>query len=61
MSNKVMVLLDGEERYATTFDREDLQPWDELEALRRKSEAPCDRHNTGGCTCGKSSPRNKNN
>ena len=61
MSNKVMVLLDGEERYATTFDREELQPWDELEALRRKSEAPCDRHDSGGCTCGKSSPRNRKN
>lgn len=61
MSNKVMVLLDGDERYPTTFDREDLQPWDELEALRRKSEAPCDRHNSGGCTCGKSSPRNRKN
>ena len=61
MSNKVMVLLDGDERYPTTFDREDLQPWDELEALRRKSEAPCDRHNSGGCTCGKSSPRKNNN
>lgn len=62
MNNKVMVLLDGEERYPTAFDREELQPWDELEALRRKSEAPCDRHNSGGCTCGKSSPRkNRNN
>lgn len=61
MSNKVMVLLDGEERYATAFDREELQPWDELEALRRKSEAPCDRHDSGGCTCGKSSPRNRKN
>ncbi|MBM3153586.1 MAG: stage 0 sporulation family protein [Chloroflexi bacterium] len=24
------------------FPREDIQPWDELEALRRKAEAPCD-------------------
>jgi cell fate regulator YaaT (PSP1 superfamily) len=61
MSNKVMVLLDSEERYATTFEREELQPWDELEALRRKSEAPCDRHDTGGCTCGKSSPHQSKN
>jgi cell fate regulator YaaT (PSP1 superfamily) len=60
MSNKVMVLLDGEDRYATTFDHSELQPWDELEALRRKSEAPCDRHEGGGCTCGKSSPRRQN-
>src|SRR5512139_2406804 len=62
MTNKVMVLIENEEgkRFTETFDREDLQPWDELEALRRKSQAPCDRHNSGGCNCGKS-PRNKNN
>src|SRR5512132_208492 len=30
----------------------ELQPWDELEALRRKSQEPCDRHEGGGCTCG---------
>jgi cell fate regulator YaaT (PSP1 superfamily) len=33
----------------------DLQPWDELEALRRKSQEPCDRHENGECNCGKSS------
>jgi hypothetical protein len=62
MTNKVMVLIEGEEgkRFMETFEREDLQPWDELEALRRKSQAPCDRHEGGGCTCGKA-PRNKNN
>ncbi len=58
MSNKVVVQLDaeGEEgrHIIATFEREDLQPWDELEALRRKSQAPCDRHEGGGCTCGKS-------
>jgi cell fate regulator YaaT (PSP1 superfamily) len=36
------------------FLKHELQPWDELEALRRKSEAPCDRHENGGCDCGKS-------
>ncbi len=55
MSNIVLVLLDNDERhYPVSFDREELQPWDELEALRRKSEAPCDHHEGGGCTCGKS-------
>jgi cell fate regulator YaaT (PSP1 superfamily) len=56
MNNKVMVLLEGEEgkRFMEIFDHEELQPWDELEALRRKSQAPCDRHDNGGCTCGKS-------
>jgi cell fate regulator YaaT (PSP1 superfamily) len=61
MSNKVMVFIETEEkRFTETFDREDIQPWDELEALRRKSQAPCDRHDTGGCTCGKSSPIKEN-
>jgi cell fate regulator YaaT (PSP1 superfamily) len=35
------------------FARLDLQPWDEVEALRRKSEAPCDKHEGGDCDCGK--------
>ena len=58
MSNKVMVLLDAESEErrpaVAVFDVADLQPWDELEALRRKSAEPCDRHEAGGCTCGKS-------
>ncbi len=55
LSAKVVVLLDLEEdkHVVATFDRDELQPWDELEALRRKSQAPCDRHEGGGCTCGK--------
>ena len=35
------------------FEREDIQPWDELEALRRKSQEPCDKHENGGGDCGK--------
>jgi cell fate regulator YaaT (PSP1 superfamily) len=54
LSNKVLVLIESEDKRATyTFDRDEIQPWDELEALRRKAEAPCDRHEGGGCTCGK--------
>jgi cell fate regulator YaaT (PSP1 superfamily) len=56
MSDKVVVAVEveGDKRpQYLTFMREELQPWDELEALRRKSEAPCDRHEGGGCTCGK--------
>ncbi|MFN3491643.1 MAG: stage 0 sporulation family protein [Anaerolineales bacterium] len=58
MSDKVVVLIEapGERPQQHTFTREELQPWDELEALRRKSQAPCDRHEGGGCTCGKKSP-----
>jgi len=40
------------------YDRELLEPWDELEALRRKSSAPCDKHDGGNCNCGKSTPKN---
>ncbi len=60
MSNKVVVHLDSEENkyYTTTFERDEIQPWDEFEALRRKSQAPCDRHESGGCSCGKA--KNKN-
>jgi hypothetical protein len=63
MSDKVMVLIDSEEdkHIVVTFDREEIQPWDELEALRRKSAEPCDRHEGGGCTCGKArKPGNPN-
>ncbi len=33
------------------FERLDLQPWDELEELRRKSAEPCDKHENGECDC----------
>lgn len=61
MNDKVMVLIEveGSRPQQFTFTREEIQPWDELEALRRKSEAPCDRHESGGCTCGKA--RNNKN
>lgn len=63
MSNQIVVLIEDAEgkRMRETFTRGDIQPWDELEALRRKSEAPCDRHDTGECTCGKKSPRDRDN
>ena len=56
LSGRVMVLMDNAEdkHIVMTFDREELQPSEELEALKRKSEAPCDRHRGGGCTCGRS-------
>jgi len=38
------------------FPRIDLQPWDELEALRRKSQEPCDKHEGGDCDCSKQNP-----
>lgn len=47
------VMVDVIEKGRHEFMKHELQPWDELEALRRKSQAPCDRHENGGCDCGK--------
>jgi cell fate regulator YaaT (PSP1 superfamily) len=51
LKEAVIVYVLGEGRHE--FLKHDLQPWDELEALRRKANAPCDRHENGGCNCGK--------
>jgi len=51
LRNVVVVELEGTGN--REFHRDVLEPWDELEALRRKSEAPCDKHEGGGCDCGK--------
>lgn len=48
---KDSVMVNIKEGVNQEFEREDLEPWDELEALRRKSQAPCDRHENGGCDC----------
>lgn len=56
----VVVLVEGEERKRVEFLKDEIEPWDELEALRRKSEAPCDKHENGGCNCGKSSEKDQN-
>jgi len=60
MSDKVVVLIEsGTDRpQHMTFSREEIEPWDELEALKRKSQAPCDRHEGGGCSCGKATKKN---
>ncbi|MCW5838419.1 MAG: hypothetical protein KIT07_02420 [Anaerolineales bacterium] len=50
---KQAVLVSLPEGKRAEFLKHEIEPWDELEALRRKSEAPCDRHENGGCDCGK--------
>jgi cell fate regulator YaaT (PSP1 superfamily) len=34
----------------------DVQPWEELEALRKKAQEPCGFNESGVCTCGKHTP-----
>lgn len=43
----------AETRRRSEYHRSVVEPWDELEALRRKAQAPCDKHEGGGCDCGK--------
>ena len=63
LRNTILVELDAPEGTRTwrEFPREEIDPWDELEALRRKSEAPCDKHEGGECDCGKGEKRDSGN
>ena len=51
LKETAIVLVD-EIRYE--FKKDELIPLDELDALAAKSNKPCDRHEGGGCDCGKS-------
>lgn len=55
---KEAIIVEIEELGRFEFLKHEVEPWDELEALRRKAEAPCDRHEGGGCDCGKARPKN---
>ena len=46
------VIVELEQGGQQEFTHDQLQPWDETEALKKKSKEPCDRHSGGGCTCG---------
>ncbi len=51
LKDSVLVEVEGVGR--EEFGRLDIQPWDELEELRRKSNEPCDKHENGECNCGR--------
>jgi cell fate regulator YaaT (PSP1 superfamily) len=51
LKETAIVLVD-ETRYE--FTKDELIPLDELDVLAAKSNKPCDRHEGGGCDCGKS-------
>lgn len=42
----------GEERKRHEVFRHEIEPLEELEALKKKAEAGCSRQENGGCTCG---------
>ncbi len=55
---KQTVLVELKDQNRQEFDLEQLQPLEELEALRQKSQEPCDRHENGECDCGKENDPN---
>jgi len=52
LKQAVIVRIDADNPRAE-FLKHEIEPWDEAEALRRKAQEPCDRHENGGCDCGK--------
>jgi len=55
---KFSVMVELESGVSTEYAQAEIQPWDELEALRKKSQGPCDKHENGECDCGKDKPIN---
>lgn len=60
LKEAVIVRLD-EDHGRYEFLKHEIEPWDEREALRRKSQATCDRHEGGGCDCGRDKQTKKSN
>lgn len=52
---KQAVIVRLEDGKRVEFLNHELEPYDELKALEAKSNAPCDKHEGGGCDCGKNS------
>jgi cell fate regulator YaaT (PSP1 superfamily) len=48
---KGSVLVELEKGGISEFMRHEIQPWEELEALKQKAAAPCAQHPEGGCDC----------
>jgi len=48
-----VAVVEGESMRVYEFMKDDLQPAAELQALQQKATSPCDRHESGGCNCGK--------
>lgn len=51
LKEAVIVQFDDERKIE--FSRDEIEPYDELQALKDKANQPCDIHQNGECTCGK--------
>ena len=54
LKESVLVALDS--GVTQEFSHDEIQPWEEFEALRKKAAEPCGKHPEGGCSCGKQQP-----
>ncbi len=52
LSSEIVVRLSDENRKIITFDIEEIEPWKELDVLKKKAQQPCN-HAEGKCYCGK--------
>jgi cell fate regulator YaaT (PSP1 superfamily) len=50
---KSTVVVELEKGSRQEFSLENLQPWEEVEALKKKMKEPCDKHIQGDCDCSK--------
>ena len=57
LKGSVMVELD--KGGVAEFTRHEIQPWEELEALKRKAESTCPKHPEGGCDCSQKTQEKK--
>ena len=55
---KQSVIVRFEDGKRAEFLKHEIQPYEELKALQEKSDGPCDRHENGGCDCGKAESSN---
>jgi len=58
IKEEVVVELETGKRHE--FPYQDVQPWEELQALKKKAEEPCNEHKGGSCNCKKSQEDPKN-
>ncbi|MCH8338483.1 MAG: hypothetical protein IH858_06520 [Chloroflexi bacterium] len=52
MRQAVIVRL-AEDNRRVEFLKHEIEPYEELNALKGKADGPCDRHDSGGCDCGR--------
>jgi len=49
LNQTVIVLLETGVRQE--FSKDEIEPWDEVQVLRKKGQEPCSKHPEGGCDC----------